>query len=311
MIEKFQASILGYAIGDAVASPVEDTFRSASDGEEPVTFYTKAAPSHPLSHLEPGNFSDETQIMLVIASSLVNQKKFVPEDLASRFVDWFHTQKKRTEWRFPGNTVLNACRKLASGASINQSGFFSAGVNATCRTVPYALAYYKSPDKLKNALDVSCKMTHTDPKVIWAAEALAVVIEMGLKKADFSPRTILNRVSERTQSRTQELVKKVQIIRDGFEMEPRRVLESIGNSGYCFDSFACALYWFLKAKDNFDSLMTCTANTGGDNDAIAAMAGAMYGAWFGLSRVSSKWLNSLERRDELKQIGYDIYRLTL
>ena len=290
MIEKFQASILGYAIGDAVASPVEDTFRSASDGEEPVTFYTKAAPSHPLSHLEPGNFSDETQIMLVIASSLVNQKKFVPED---------------------GNTVLNACRKLASGASINQSGFFSAGVNATCRTVPYALAYYKSPDKLKNALDVSCKMTHTDPKVIWAAEALAVVIEMGLKKADFSPRTILNRVSERTQSRTQELVKKVQIIRDGFEMEPRRVLESIGNSGYCFDSFACALYWFLKAKDNFDSLMTCTANTGGDNDAIAAMAGAMYGAWFGLSRVSSKWLNSLERRDELKQIGYDIYRLTL
>jgi ADP-ribosylglycohydrolase len=310
MIEKFQASILGYAIGDALASPVEDTFRSASEGEDPIVFYTKASLSHPLSHLEPGQFSDETQVMLVLASSLVAQRSFNSEDVAGRFVDWYHTQKKRTEWRFPGNTVLNACRKLAAGTSITQSGFFSAGVNATCRTVPYALAYYNSPDRLKKALEASCKITHTDPKVVWAAQALAVVIEMGLKKSDFSVRSILNRVCEKTQSNTQELVKKAQIIRDGFEMEPRRVLESLGNSGYCFESFACALYWFLKAKDNFDSLMMCTANSGGDNDAIAAMAGAMYGAWFGLSKVSSKWLEPLERCNELKQLGYDLYRLT-
>lgn len=310
MIEKFQASLLGYAIGDALAAPVEDTYRSASDGESPVVFYTKASFSHPLSHLDAGQFSDETQIMILLASSFVEMGSFVPENVASRLVDWYQLQKKRSEWRFPGNTLVNTCRKLASGIPWNQAGFFSAGINAVCRTLPYALAYYNSPTLLKNAIDNSCRMTHTDPKVAWVSYAFASVIEMGLRKSEFSVKSILNKVCEKTQPFTSELIKKCQIIREGMDGEPRSVISALGNSGYCMDAFSCALYWFLKAGDNFDALVVCAANCGGDNDSIAAMAGAMYGAWFGYGKMSQKWLEPLEKCREIKQLGCDVYRIS-
>ena len=34
MIDKFQASMLGYAIGDALAAPIEDVVRYPDEGEE-------------------------------------------------------------------------------------------------------------------------------------------------------------------------------------------------------------------------------------------------------------------------------------
>lgn len=101
MIEKFQASLLGYAIGDALAAPVEDTYRSASDGESPVVFYTKASFSHPLSHLDAGQFSDETQIMILLASGLVEMGSFVPENVASRLVDGINCKRNAPNGVFP------------------------------------------------------------------------------------------------------------------------------------------------------------------------------------------------------------------
>ena len=70
MIDKFQASMLGYAIGDALAAPFEDMIRNPEMGDEIINYDTKASPSHPLAHLNPGQYSDETQLMLLVANSL-------------------------------------------------------------------------------------------------------------------------------------------------------------------------------------------------------------------------------------------------
>lgn len=309
MIDKFQATMVGYAIGDALAAPVEDVCRTREG--EPVRFYTKAFPSHPVSHLNPGQYSDETQTMLILAKSLVANSSFSLQDITNKLVDWLHSQKKRSEWRFPGNNTMKACRKLAAGVPWTQSGSLSAGINACCRTVPYALMFHKSVPMLKNSIEKSCRLTHTDPKVYGVSMAFADVIIMGLDRAELTPDYIMNRVIEKSQPYAPEMVKKMKQVKDCLKAEPEIAIETIGNSGYCIEAFPLSLYWLLKSEGRFDEMIVYAANSGGDSDAIAAMAGAMFGAWFGLSAIPEKWFKQLENFQLIRQLASDIYRLAV
>lgn len=311
MIDKFQACLLGYAIGDALAAPIEDVFRSPEDGDQAVTFYVKAFPSHPVSHLSPGQYSDETQSMLLLAESLVDKGCFSLEDVIRRMVDWYHSQKKRSEWRFPGNTLVKSCRKLAAGTPWNQSGHLSAGINASCRTISYSLAFFRSPPLLKDAIEKSTRLSHTDPRVIGVSMALSTVITMGLEGAEFAPDHILNRIIEKSQFYAPEMAKKMQTLKDSIKLDPVTAISNLGNSGFCIESFSAALYWFFHCGGKFDDLIIGAANSGGDADAIAAMAGAMYGAWFGLGSIPERWLKPLEDMQKIKQLGCDIYRMAV
>lgn len=311
MIDRFQASMLAYAIGDALAAPLEDVVRYPEDGEEIVKYYTRASKSHPLSHLLAGQYSDETQLMLIVARSLSECGCFSIKDLEKKFIDWFHSQKKRSEWRFPGNTMMTACRKLAAGASWENSGLISAGSNAVCRILPYALAFSKSQPMLKSSIEKSCRLSHTDPRCIGTSLSFAAIINMGLSGEDFSVDNICNRAIEKAQPYTIEMGRKIRTVKDSLKFDSKRAISSIGNSGYCVDSFAAALYWFLRAGGRFDNMIIGAANSGGDSDAIAAMAGAMFGAWFGLSAIPEKWLEKLENSDEIRLLASNIYRISI
>lgn len=311
MIEKFQASMLGYAIGDALAAPLEDTLRSFASGEELVNHYVKAPTSHPLSHLRPGQYSEETQTMLIIARSLSECGCFSIKDIESKFIDWYHSQKKRLEWRFPGNTLSMACRKLAIGGTWETSGKMSAGVTAVYRTLPYALAFYKTPVMLKTSIEKSCRLSHTDPRCVGISLAFASVIGMGLSGEDFNVDLICSRIIEKSQMYVPEIVKKLSVVKNSLKVDSEHAIGNIGNTGYCVDSFASALYWFLRSGKSFDAMVIGAANSGGDSDAIASMAGAMFGAWFGLSEIPEKWFENLEGYEEIKQLASNVYRIAV
>ena len=42
-----------------------------------------------------------------------------------------------------------------------------------------------------------------------------------------------------------------------------------------------------------------------------AVAGAMFGAWFGLSAIPEKWFEKLENYEEIKQLASNIYRIAI
>ncbi len=308
MIEKFQATLLGYAIGDAFGTPIEDVFRDPGEGIEPIRFYVKAFPSHPVSHLRPGQYSDETQQMLILAKSLIDAKGFSVDDIAGKFVDWFQSQKKRSEWRFPGNTLMKSCRKLAAGAPWNQSGHLSAGICASCRTVPYAMAFCRSEVLLRNAIDKSTKVTHTDKKVVGIALAFCSILQMGFERTEFDVDTIISKAIEKAAPYIPDFPKKMKQLKELLTADPVMAIKTLGNSGYSVEAFSVALYWFLKFNDNFEEMLIGAVNSGGDTDAVGAMAGAMFGAWNGLNKIPEKWITSLENAQMFKQLGCDIYR---
>lgn len=298
------------AIGDALAAPIEDVIRTSEELQPPVTEYIKALPSHPLNHLHPGQFSDETQTTLVVAESLVEAKGFDIENLVHHFVDWYQGQKLRSAWRFPGNTLMKACRKLASGTHWTQSGFPSAGVNAVVRTIPLSLAFWRTPQVLKDALEKSCRMTHTDSRVLACAQVLAGAVKMGLEGTEPQADLMVNMAMERAQVYSPDIVRRLGILRDVIKLEPGPALAQLGTTGFCMESVLAATYWLFRCPRKFDDLVIGAANSGGDSDAIAGVAGALYGAFYGLSGISDRWLRDLEDLPRLKQIGCDLYRLS-
>lgn len=311
MIEKFQGALVGFAIGDALAAPVEDMVHDPALGYEMTVDYQKAAPSHPISHLEPGQYSDETQIMLLVAESLLAKKAFQAEDFAHRLIDWYQTQKFRSSWRFPSNTMMKAARKLAAGTPWNLAGFPSAGVIASARTLPLALLYWRHPGLLKDAIDKSTRMTHTDPRVIGCAVLLATAIRLGLEGVEPNPETVVTAALEKAQVYAADLVRRLKLVKDLLRVELPAAVQQLGNSGFCLEAVPLALHCFLRHPRKFDELIVAAANVGGDSDAIAAMAGAIFGAFHGIGAITTRWLDRLENLERIKQLGADLYRLTV
>lgn len=311
MIDKFQAALLGFAIGDALAAPIEDVvFQDPGDAVR-VREYVKAFPSHPVSHLEPGQYSDETQLMLLVGRSVVASRGFSLDDLVKRFIDWFQSQRLREMWRFPSNTVMKACRKLAAGVPPSMSGGMSAGVAATVRTVPLALAFWRQPALLKNAIEKSCRITHADARVVGAALVLATAIKMGLEGNEPAVDVLVNQAIERAQVFAPDIGKRLNQMRMCLRLDPGPAMEQIGHGGYCLETVPAALYWFFRHPRRFDDMIIGAANVGGDSDAVAAMAGAVFGAFNGLGGISDRWLRHLEDVADIKQMGCDLYRLAV
>lgn len=311
MIEKFQASFLGFAIGDALGAPLEDVLPDSPYKENPVTDYCKAYPSHPVSHLNPGQYSDETQAMLAVAESMIESGGFSIDNLVQKFVDWYQSQKLRSVWRFPSNTMMKACRKLAAGTSWTQSGLPSAGSIAVVRTLPLALSLWRTPALLRDAIEKSVRATHTDQRVLAGAMILATAIKVGLEGGDPSFENFQNLAIERAQMYSPDVQKRMKTLRDSLRMDPQLAMEQIGCGGMAMEAVPAALFWFFRNPKRFDDMIIGAANTGGDSDAVAAMAGAVFGAFNGLLAIPERWLKRLENIAEIKQTASNLYRVSV
>ncbi len=68
------------------------------------------------------------------------------------------------------------------------------------------------------------------------------------------------------------------------------------------EAFATALYCFLLYPDNPMEAIRRGANSSGDSDSIACIAGAFAGAYHGIDAWQSSWLERIEYKQELQSL---------
>ena len=109
--DKFKGCILGAAIGDALGMPTE----YLSSKEElnhyfkgPVRDFQKAPFGQPCAHLEAGQYTDDTQQIIILANSLIKNKGFNFKDFAKGIGD-----------KTSGESALNRSRRPVSPSSIS------------------------------------------------------------------------------------------------------------------------------------------------------------------------------------------------
>ena len=326
-LDKYKAVLWGLAIGDALGAPTE--FKGLKGIKE------RWGPEG-IQHINQtdGKFTDDTQMTVALAEGLLDAREniiaatvpisklmanpgTVMPHVAKQFVSWAFGPKNN---RAPGTTCMAGCRNLRAGQPWDESGVArSKGCGSAMRSSPVGLVY-KNPDELEAIARASSIVTHGHPAAVDAAHAAAFAVRALLEGTD--PVIMMGSIFDVCAndenfclllSSVLPLVGKT----DRGEITPEEVQTHahLGESWVGDEAVASALYCFLlavKRGEGYVETVRYGANTCGDSDSIAAIAGSFAGAYWGLGGekgIPQDWIDLVEDKIELETLAQRLYAL--
>lgn len=296
-MEKFEGCILGTAIGDALGMPVEGMSRKQI--REIYGEVRDFLPS-PYGDLNAGEWTDDTEQMLVLAESILQTTYFNPNDFAEKLKDWFI----KTRSRRIGPTSRRAIMNLLNGIHWSRAGVFSDTCGAAMRVMPIGLVYHFSFNLVERYAVLSAVVTHKGNAAIGGAVAIAIAIACNL--LDFEKDELLEETARRVSNYDELLADKIHYAYEIADEDLDFAVEKLGNSIYAIDSVPMAFYCYFSGKD-FEDCVLKAVNAGGDTDSIAAMCAAIKGSE-GVE-LPRKWVRNLKDCDYLRDVARRLYEL--
>jgi ADP-ribosyl-[dinitrogen reductase] hydrolase len=161
--DRVAGCLVGLAVGDALGAPVEFLNRQQVRNQFPQGLRDMIA----ARLWSKGEYTDDTQMTLLIAESLLEKKGFVATDIAGRFQLWAKTAK---DVGVPTVAVVSAARytddpERCSSRYHAANPSSSAGNGALMRCAPIALFYLNSPEHTVEFSRAAARLTHYDPRV--------------------------------------------------------------------------------------------------------------------------------------------------
>jgi ADP-ribosyl-[dinitrogen reductase] hydrolase len=297
--DRAAGALLGLACGDALGRPVE--FRTPTDIQREHGRLTDMVGGG--THSKPaGTITDDTELALCLARSLVARDGFDPEDAAERFVAWLAGGPFDI-----GLMTRDAIEELREGTSPGRAGQVvwerrpegqNAGNGSVMRCAPHALAYH-GDDRLVAVSRDSSALTHADPRCTWGCAALNVTVSALVGGTD--PEAAVERALTGTEEAPRELR---ETVRGAVDADP----EALSATGYVVDTLETGLHHGLTAPDAEEAVVRAV-NMGDDADTVGAVTGAVAGARFGASAFPDRWLNAIDEVDYLRSLAGDLLTL--
>lgn len=294
--DRAEGVLLGLACGDALGRPVE--FRSQAGIEREYGRLTEMVGDG--AHRKPaGTITDDTELALCIARSVVERGRFDGADVADRFVEWY-----RSDPFDIGGLTADALRLVDEGVPWDEAGLRcwetlpegqNAGNGSVMRCAPYALAFAEESERLVTVSRQSSAITHADPRCTDSCAVLNLTIAALL---DGSSTPLADALDYVRADAPDELIEALEPVPDVDETALR-------NTGYVVDTLQTALTDALAADNARDAIVSAV-NRGGDADSIGAVAGAVAGARFGASDLPERWLATIPESDELRRLASDL-----
>ncbi len=221
MEEKFRNCILGLAVGDALGMPVEGL--SIENIKQLYGEVRDFLPS-PYGDLNAGEWTDDTEQMVVLAESILETVYFDPENFAERLKRWF----LETTSRRIGPSSTKAISNLMRGVHWTRAGVFSDTCGAAMRVAPIGLVYHFSLNLVERYAEISARVTHTGTAAIGGAVAVAVAIACNV--LDFSDEEMLEEVLRRVETYDNFLAEKIKYAYEISDRDVNYAVEKLGNS---------------------------------------------------------------------------------
>jgi len=298
MLDQFKGCLLGAAIGDALGMARESTppdFQRLHEG------YRRAWRGHPNAGLKPGQFTDDTQMMLLVAGLLADGA-YSESAYASVLARMYMNE----ELRFPDGAVEAACRHLLLSGG-ERGGVSSNTAGCVSIAIPFALAYSDPVDVTERVVQ-ACSVTHTHPAAHAGAVTVGMLIHYAIrghhealslagKHAGFEDITLGNKIRAA-----------VRLADEGISLGS--ALSVIGNDVTVYQTVPLAFFLIHRIKD-IPVLLNTAAHVGGNTDTIAFICGAYIGATYGKSALPRDLLEGLEGRDEIEAMAARLYERCL
>ena len=159
MRNHLRASEVGAAIGDALGMPLE--FGPAIPADRLVREMRTG-------RLPAGAFTDDTEMALALAESLLAYRPLDPTDLAQRFVAWYRAGPPDI-----GRQTRLVLKRISRGepwdaavAAVQAENPWSAGNGSVMRCWPVALAHWNNLDRLLADSRRQSQVTHPHPECV-------------------------------------------------------------------------------------------------------------------------------------------------
>lgn len=290
VLNRAQGCLLGQLAGDSLGSLVE--FQSPSSiirryGEGPHmledggTWYTIA-----------GQPTDDSELALALARSLVVSGDYDPDDVAKAYARWYGSAPfdiGRTTDRAlsAASRALHADRPPAPAAH-EAADPDSQANGALMRISP--LGIFDAGSRHSRAFTlarIDASLTHPNPVCRDASGIMAAVLSHAIRNGG-TPREVYRFVLELV--RTEDVADSVRAAVERANVLPPDCWS--GHRGWVLVALQNAFYELLQSQ-NAEEGIRRTVRRGGDTDTNAAIAGALLGAVHGRDAIPAKWIDRL------------------
>jgi len=283
--DRFIGCMLGLALGDAIGAPFE--------GLGPYDIYQGFGSAHNIVINPPEellHYTDDTQMMIALAEHLIDWSGASDEEaeLMRRFVENFD------ENRGYGPGARQLIESASAGEdwrtlrhTINPGGSFGNG--AAMRVAPIGLLFRDDLDRVWDEAERSALPTHTHPIGIEGAQLIALSVAVVSRMTTFNPQVFFDELSRRAV--TEEFRWQLSVASNPDLVESPSYF---GNDLRADRSVVTAIVCFTTHPDSYRAAVGRAIGFGGDTDTLAAMTGAISGAFHGAGALPRRALAKLE-----------------
>ncbi|GAA3441329.1 ADP-ribosylglycohydrolase family protein [Planomonospora venezuelensis] len=280
-LERAAGAVAGSAVGDALGAPFEFGPAGAFSARFPVP--GAGGEMHAGGGWEAGEATDDTQMAVHVAESLLERGGLDPADVFARFQRWAADDPK--DIGVQTEDVLSRGLPWDRAADAHfRSSHRAAGNGALMRAATSAV--YFARDGRQATMEAGRRLaalTHGDPAAWEGTAIFHELVRLALDGADS-----LEVLPDILAAVDPEHRERYAVVLDP-AWHPDQATEFNGAVWPCLGSAV----WAVRVTSAFEDALRAAVDLGGDTDTVAAVTGGLAGAVYGLGAIPVRWTEPL------------------
>lgn len=280
--DRFEGCLFGLAIGDALGAKFEAQSAEAIRSRFPSVASLITYPQEEIW------YTDDTQMAIGVSEALIEKGEIQEESLCRAFVANYLPSRG---YGRGARAVLEAMEDGHDHRLVAEQHFpgGSYGNGAAMRVAPVGLLFRDDRRLLWEQARLSALPTHLHPLGIEGAQLLALAVAHCSRTDRFDREAFFGELLESCASAEYrakiEAAAKIRSVAE---------LAALGNRIEALHSVPTAIASLALTPESFEDTICDVIFLGGDTDTLAAMAGALSGAYVGVSRLPGRLVGLLE-----------------
>lgn len=276
VLDRAQGCLLGQLAGDALGSAVEFQNRVAIARTHPDG--VRDLVDGGTWNLIAGQPTDDSEMALALARSIVRENGYDAEEVAGAYIDWRHSGPFDI-----GMTTSSGIAALERGlwpTSDSQSN------GALMRVSPIGIFAQGDPVRAAGIARQDAALTHPSAVCQASSAAFAAAVAVGI--AGGTARDMVA-AAERAAGADWAGI----LVRERIDFARRTMPDDFqGHMGWVLTALQNAFYW-LNHGAPLEETVIATVAQGGDTDTNAAICGALLGAVQGRTAIPTRWRDAI------------------
>ncbi len=295
--DRFRATIIGFAVGDALGFPLRGLPATTLSRQQALV--QDFAP-RPRGGFLKGQFSDDTQLMMATAHAIAREERVDGRTIAEH-LSWLWQDGTILQ---PPPSVGRSMERFLQGVPWMAAGASIGVRDASClsRGVVVGLWSEASPPRLSHDAQLVTVVTHKDPLCAAAVAAYARAIQLSVSGEIQTPQSFCDAVSAAAAPSSPELADELYYLPRVLNWEPLRALDALRRVGvppsqlemetglpsHVTPVLLTAFFAVIKEQFDFRAAMSLALRVGGEVDVLSGLIASLVGGRSGLDAIPAR-----------------------